>query len=61
MSYYLRDIVLSDEDKQALTDEFTYKGSCGCDGYYDSGCPACNVKKRKAWLEERRAPSSILE
>lgn len=55
---------LTEEESKALEAVFCTSGSCACDGYYDSGCPACNPTKRKAWVEARRAaaeePEDIL-
>jgi hypothetical protein len=50
----------TEAENAAIMAEFTYKGSCGCDGYYDDGCPACSPAKRKAWLEEYRKPPPSL-
>jgi len=52
----------TNEEWDAMMDEFAVGGSCGCDGYYDSGCPACNPEKRLEWvIEYRDPPESIFD
>ena len=59
---YTTDKTLTAEEKQAITDEFTVGGSCGCDGYYDNGCPACSPAKRREWLAARKGtPVNIFD
>jgi hypothetical protein len=59
MPLYYNDPLLSDDEKQLLKESFTSGGSCGCDGYYDSGCPACSDEKRAEWLVLIREPKNI--
>ena len=34
---------------------FGYRGSCGCDGAHDDGCPLCTKERREGFEAEVKA------
>lgn len=50
----------TDEDEKTLQAEFTYHGSCGCDGAMDFGCPWCTPKKFDEWWANRQLQKARL-
>ena len=45
-------VLLTKEEYHLLMSSFGHRGSCGCDGAVDFGCPLCTPSKTKGWKEE---------